>query len=491
MARQGRKTTGYLYEKNGVWWVQWSAFGKRNRRSTGILVGKGPEAKKNLAAAKAVRDELVAPYKAGAEADLRAALVERQKSADEKAQERMAVVIEQESRIPLCEAWARFPYNVSQAGWGRTAGLPLSPRNIHENELAWGQFVDWVREVHGPGHSMQEVTEEWASAYARHLQSKGLSPQRQRVLLLVCNVMFRLAGIPSPFPSKPVTGKAKVEGREVFTKEQVRRMLDAATGEWKGFLAVLYYTGLRAGDAVLLAHGNRRGGRIFVTTSKTDTDLVLDEAEELTAILDEVLDRRPLGKSVPLFPTLAAEYRGKGSAALSRRFESFMRRTLGEYQEGGDGEQVFVPFQNTEERKRGLRSVSRYGLHSFRHALATESCRAGVSIATVQRWLGHSSPTITAIYANHADEEERKKMQLATSLYGMVKAASALPAASESGDALAGKLEALRKVLGEVAAGLGGMTEMSWRADRDRLVALLAAADGEEVAPMLPAAAEG
>jgi integrase len=488
MARQGRKTTGYLYEKNGVWWVQWSAFGKRNRRSTGILVGKGAEAKKNLAAAKQVRDELVAPYKAGAEADLRAALVERQKTADEKAQERMAVVVAEEARIPLSDAWNRFPYNVSQPGWGRTAGLPLSPRNIHENELAWWQFVDWVRDVHGAGHTMQDVTEDWAVAYAKHLQSKGLSPQRQRVLLLVCNVMFRLAGLPSPFPAKPATGKAKVEGREVFTKDQVRTMLDAASGEWKGFLAVLYYTGLRAGDGVLLTHGNRRGGRIYVTTAKTDTDLVLDEAGELTRILDEVVDHRPLSRSTPLFPTLAAEYREKGSAALSRRFVKFMCEKLGEYQQGEDGEVVFKPFVGTEQRKRGVRSVSRYGLHSFRHALAHESCRAGVPIATVQRWLGHTSPAITAIYANHADEEERKKLVAATALYDAVEVAPALPALPASGNAPAGEVEALRKVLGEVAVGLVGMTEMSWREERARLVALVSAASVETGAHVLPPA---
>ncbi len=411
-----RTIKGTLYKRGTTWWVTWTWNGKRHAESTGQTDRKKAEK---------VRDELIDPYRAQAEASVRAALVVAAKSAEEVAEAKMAKVREEEARVPLSEAWKRFPYNVAQPGWGRTPGEPLSPRNIHENELAWGQFTDWFKRRHKAGMAMQDVRKEDAEAYAKHLAGKGLTKSRQRVLLLVCNVMYRLAGIPSPFAEVHLPKAQRAESREPFTKDQVRRMLSAATGEWKGFLAVLYYTGVRAADGVLLTHRNRitvpdgKGGlvrRIRGTAAKTGADIDVLEDEDLTRILDEVIERQPTGKLAPLFPELAKEYREKGSSALSRRFEKFMGRALGEWQEDGEGEQKFVPFVGVEERVGGVRNISRYGLHSFRHALAHEAARGGIALGAVQKVLGHSSTAITAIYARHADDAEQRRLHAAISL---------------------------------------------------------------------------
>ena len=51
------------------------------------------------------------------------------------------------------------------------------------------------------------------------------------------------------------------------------------------------------------------------------------------------------------------------------------------------------------------------GIHAcpkgLRHAFAIACLDKGVQLNMVQKWLGHSSPTTTAIYANAVGEEER------------------------------------------------------------------------------------
>jgi integrase len=489
MAKKGRKVKGALKQRGGMWVADWTAHGVRNRRSTEIPV-KGRDAAEtaeNRKRAQKLLEDWVSPYKAEAEADVRAALAARQKDAQEVAEEKMAVVVAEANRIPLADAWMRFPYDTSQPTRGRTAVHPLSSRNVRENETAWNKFLTWVKAEKGPGLAMQDVTPGMALDYSKHLQAQGYTPSRHNLLLLVCRVMYRLAGVQDPFAKVPKLKKQKAQSRDPFEKEQVARMLAAAHGEWRGFLAVLYYTGLRAGDAVLLTHANRVHGEIRVTTAKTEADVVLYEHPQLTRILEDVIDRRPPGKNTPLFPKLAELYRDKGGHALSRQFETFMRRTLGSYQVEEDGSETFIPFEGMEDRKHGVRKISRYGLHSFRHALATAAAQGGVPLASVQRWLGHASQAVTQIYADHGSAEEKAKMVAALSLDEATPAPLALPAAPGAEDAppslpcphdarnaLAAILDALRGMVGE----LEEMTGENWAEKRDRALAIAAAANG-------------
>ena len=465
--KKARRHEGHLFKRGRTWYVRWMCDTPDGKKVMVKSTGTGDKDQ-----AEEFRKQLLAPYKAEDQAAVRAALVEAAKSAEAVAEEELAKVEAEAARVPLAEAWKRHPYTVKQPGWGRTAGEPLSPRNIHENELAWGQFTDWFKRRHKAGMAMQDVRKEDADAYAKHLAGKGLTKSRQRVLLLVCNVMFRLAGIPSPFAEVHLPKAQRAESREAFTREQVARMLSAASGEWRGFLAAMYYCGLRAGDAATLTHRNRVEGRdgirkIRVVTDKTGAEVEVLENPELTRILDEVTERHPTGKLAPLFPELAKEYREKGSAALSRRFEKFMGRALGEWQEGDDGAQKFMPFVGVEERVGGVRNVSRYGLHSFRHALAHEAAREGIALGAVQKVLGHTSPTITAIYARHADEAEQKRLQAAVSLTDAPEACKAVAVPVRVDGVSGAILGAVRDIL----TAASSMTAETWQDARMSILA--------------------
>lgn len=389
MAKQGKRVSGFLFERGGMWYAEWSAYKVRNRRCTGIAVGKGKTEKAgSRKRAEKVLADLVAPYRAATEADVRAGLAARQRAAEEVAEAEKARAAAVLARIPLADAWKRHPYTESQCTRGRLRVFRLSERNVTENKGAWDKFKRWAMGRLGDDAAMQDVTPEMAAEYSRWLQDQGLTPQRHNKLITTAGVMYRIAGVPSPFAGIPKLREPPAEHREPFTREQVARLLGAAEGEWKGFLAVLYYTGLRRGDAVLLRQEQRDRvhGKIRAVTLKTETLVEPVELPALTAILDEVCR----GRTGYLFPHLAAEYR-QNPNGISDAFRRFMMRVLGE------------GFEGREARKGGKRRISRYGLHSFRHSFASHAAAAGVPLGVVQRCLGHASAEITRIYTHYGD----------------------------------------------------------------------------------------
>lgn len=394
----GKKVKGGLVARGGVWYARWVADGKGHLVSTGERVGVDGAKDR----ARKILAEKVRPFQIKDGADREAAFARRVLDAERKAEDASAALA---PTVLVKDAWAKGPYEWSQPTRSRKTIRKLSPRNIHENECAWGRFSRWIRERRGDEVAMADVTEEDAQAWADSLVAEGLTPSRHNLLLLVANVMYRIAGIPSPFAAVPKLTKQEPEHREAFTRSQVKRLLSAAEGEWRGFLAVLYYTGLRVGDAALLKAECRRADRMKTRTIKTGARIDQLENPELTAILQDVAGDVKQGF---LFSALAADY-SRNPAGISQRFSRFAAKVLAEE----DG----AKFDGTEPRPGGgRRRVSRWGLHSFRHSFASHAAEKGVPLPIVQRYLGHATATITQIYAMHASDEAARALVKAVSL---------------------------------------------------------------------------
>lgn len=383
--RKGRKISGYLYKRggrHGTWWVQWRSGGVVYRQTTG---------KTAKDEARVESERILSPFKAQEDADTLAAVVARMNHAETAAQ----AAVDLANRIELSEVWKRFPYSKSQPRRKGGAVRELSQRNVEENKRDWEKFVDWMRESHKEAKAMQDVTPKMAQGYSDFLFNRQrLTATRHNKLITTCGVMFRLAGVPSPFSNVTKYELPKeAEHREPFTVPQVEKLLTAATGEMRGLLATLYFTGLRAGDAVQLRHENRRDGKITVMTAKTRSHVDILEHPLLSKILGEVCGDVKRG---PLFPLIADAYE-RNHTSLAQRFERVATLALGK------------DFCRTEKRAgRGQKAISRFGMHSFRHSLATHCARAGVPIGIVQKWLGHASASITRIYQHWSTADQQQ-----------------------------------------------------------------------------------
>jgi len=422
--RKGRRVSGHLYKRTGssVWWVKWQSGKKQFYQTTG-------ETSKPKARQKA--DQILDPFKAQEEADTLATVVARMKKEESVAQKTADIT----NRIKLSEVWRRFPYDRSQPKRARGQIRALSPMNVEQNKRDWTQFVDWMAKHHAAVKAMQDVTPAIAQSYSDYLYNrKKVTAGRHNKLITTCNVMYRLAKVPSPFAEVTKYELPKeAEHREPFTVEQVQKLIGVAEGEMRGLLAVLYFTGLRAGDAVQLQHKNRvvvqkNGGtpvrKIFLKTAKTGADINIIEHPLLTKMLAEISGDSGKG---PLFPELAAAYQSDPHLII-KRFNRLMTRAFGK------------DFERTEKRTgSGVLAIARFGMHSFRHSLASHCATAGVPIAIVQKWLGHASSMITRAY-QHIGTEDQERVVAAIpklalpGLEGDIIEVEAVEVKAESGD---------------------------------------------------------
>ena len=111
------------------------------------------------------------------------------------------------------------------------------------------------------------------------------------------------------------------EEKGTFTAEQVGKLVDAATGDWKAAILLGYYTGARLGDVVNMRWNavDLKGQLITFTASKTKKPVTIP----LHADLERELLKKPgIGKAL-LFPSLAGRGTG-GKHGLSGRFSAIM-----------------------------------------------------------------------------------------------------------------------------------------------------------------------
>ena len=182
--------------------------------------------------------------------------------------------------------------------------------------------------------------------------------------------------------------------KDVFTPEQVRALIEAAAGEWRGAILMGYFTGLRLRDVADMTWSavDFSAGVIRIKTRKTGAQLVLPLHPELSAWLTG--QTRGIAKA-PIFPNLTVKA-GSGKSGLSMAFKRIM-------------EKAGVKGRTTRTREEGSagRTQSSLSFHSLRHSFNSALANAGVTQETRQKLTGHASAAMNAKYTHHEIETLR------------------------------------------------------------------------------------
>ncbi len=173
--------------------------------------------------------------------------------------------------------------------------------------------------------------------------------------------------------------------RQPFTAGEVKTLIDAAEGDWKGLIVLAATTGLRLMDASRLQWRNVDcdGGIIRLKTAKTGAALMLP----VHPAFAEWLTEQPRGiAAAPIFPTLAHKA-GTGKSGLSMSFKRLMERA-----------KVAAGVARQADKEGRGRTVSKKSFHSLRHFAATQLACANVHPEIARAITGHADADTHAGY---------------------------------------------------------------------------------------------
>jgi integrase len=179
----------------------------------------------------------------------------------------------------------------------------------------------------------------------------------------------------------------KAHRKETFTPEQVRALVKAASGDWKGLILVAFYTGGRIGDCANLRWENVD----LVSEIKTIRFVQAKTGREVVTVVHPVLEDYLLSLPTPksdrafLFPTLG----GRVTSPLSKEFRQIIKlarikqRAIRARREDGSG-----------------RSVNALSFHSLRHSFSSLLANAGIPEETRMALTGHTTRQVHQIYTH-------------------------------------------------------------------------------------------
>jgi integrase len=314
-----------------------------------------------------------------------------------RAYELISEIVEQATGEPLhnytAEEWLREWLRGKKAT--KTEGTFLKYRNAIDN------FLDSV----GPRAKLnvnQIATRDifrFRDGEIADGKSAGTANDRVKILRMAFTTARRQGLIAhNPAEAVEMLPEPCESARQPFDVEQVKALLRAAMGDWRGAIMVAVYTGARLADVANMRWESvdLQSKWISFRAGKTKQRIKLPMHEALYDFLLE-LPAADTGKAF-LFTSLAGKSTG-GKSGLSMAFKRIMEkaRVCGEMVRERPGEKG--------------RSVNSLSFHSFRHTLTSIMANAGVPVEVRQKFTGHASADMNQHYTYHEIETLRAAVE--------------------------------------------------------------------------------
>ena len=394
-AGQRGKHHGTLELRGKVYRARWEYNGRTYTRTTGT--GNRREAERLL-------EEFTRPFRT---ADAKEVLQHLEAKVACKEGDLAKLEAAKPGFTPMA-VWAYFHANYKNGKYDRAT--------MTNYEQWFWIFVDWLKVCHPEVSELRQVTPTIAQEYAKSLlagtteELKGKVARFRRpirgttynrhlnALALIWKTVAKVEGAklgannPFAWDKKTDTGIQRITLRKGdkphrhrdLSFQEVHAILNVASGEIRGILAMSYYTGLRFKDCVLMKWGGiDLATHLIVTRSyKTDEETQTRINPTLWNILGEVVKT----STGYLFPETAALYnsgangRVELSKTLTRLFQSVGIETSYKPEEGN------------------LRAVPDCTFHSLRHTFNSHLQRIGFDRCARQALMGHATPAMTAHY---------------------------------------------------------------------------------------------
>ncbi|MEV8370148.1 site-specific integrase [Microbacterium sp. NPDC064584] len=270
-------------------------------------------------------------------------------------------------------------------GWMDAQAWVLGTREAAETAV---ESVPWASRPIGSVKPSQ--VQAWVSGELK----RGLAASTVRTRLNYVQMAFRAAVLDKVIPASPAAAVKAPRARradaamKLLDVEQVAAALDAA-GDFRGFVAVCAFAGLRLGEAA----GLQLRDVNFLRRTLTVARQVQGSTIKAAAIVPPKYgSERTIYVPDALLEILAAHV---DAQRISRPDEQLFTTALDRLWNRN----------NAGEEWRRIRDAAALPedvtLHALRHTYASSLIASGCDVVTVQRALGHSQPSITLnVYAH-------------------------------------------------------------------------------------------
>ena len=266
---------------------------------------------------------------------------------------------------------------------------------------------------------MQEVTPQLAEEYAAFIRANGrymvkveyttkagntieysatsrkLAPSTTNKMLQTCAWVFdKLSGESgisrNPFGEIPIMANS-YESREVFTDDEIEKILNSTDNFAAPMCRVALFTGLREGDICTLRWDDILWNKDVIRRKMNKTSKIVEIPIIDRAYLEQLFANRKSDEYV--FPEQREIY-AENPAGIPYRIGKFLK-SLG--------------IEKNRKSEARTRQISSKDFHSLRHTFAVKCAENDIPIHVVQHVLGHTNPRITEIYTAHYNRKFAKQ----------------------------------------------------------------------------------
>jgi integrase len=291
----------------------------------------------------------------------------------------------------------------SVASWWRENKMSVFKPSTQEND---GDQIDRYLLPRFGALTMAAITEERVQEFIAELSrtcycrvckggkqvKKTLSPKSVRIIVgLLTQILGKkhCSTWELRFPEIPL------KEQRYLTTDEMRRVVNAATGRWKALWATLAGTGMRVSESIGL------------------------HIEDVDLKAERVIIRRSDWKGQEVTPKSKRGYR---VASIDPVLVEMLKAHIGKRTSG----RLFCTRNGTPLGRRNVNrnlygtlkklGIPKAGAHAFRHGRISVLAAHGVPQKLQEEWVGHSSYRITGRYT-HFDDSYRQKMASESALF--------------------------------------------------------------------------
>ncbi len=428
-----KQRVGHVFRRGKNFYLRWMVEGKVFSKA---LRDEGGAPITTQREAEEARRRVMAPFGVATETEVLQTIAGRLEG---RKAELAKLDDQQNPPVTLADAWSKFIDSPSRPDTG--------PQTLVIYEYQFKKFVDWMKKNHPELTAMRDVRRGIAEEYATHLSRSKPSPNTYNKHLNVLTMVYRVLEEKAKVVKNPweriQRRRLAPQSRRELTIEELKRVCQGATGEFRLLFGLGVYTGLREGDCATLRWG--------------EVDLARGI---IRRVPNKTARRNPKPVIVPLHPVLRgmlteARAAGGGDYVLPKTADDYLnnrRDLVRRIQEHfkASGITVHKPLAECKDKAR-QRPVVEVGFHSLRHTFVSLCRESNAPLAVVEAIVGHSNPAMTRHYTHVG---ELAAGQAVAALPYLVGEGNVAPAAGPSNgngaaSAAAKALEALKQVTKE------------------------------------------